>query len=80
MAISKKVKALISIKNKDLEGLANALGISKQALSNKFYRDSFSGEDLIKIAEYLGCDLAFIIDDTQRIILDKTDIKDKPIK
>jgi len=80
MAISKKIKALINLKNKDLEGLANTLGISKQALSNKFYRDSFSADDLIKTAEYLGCDLAFIIDDTQRVVLDKTDVKEKPIK
>lgn len=80
MAISKKIKVLINLKNKDLEGLANTLGISKQALSNKFYRDSFSADDLIKTAEYLGCDLAFIIDDTQRVVLDKTDIKEKPIK
>jgi len=80
MAISKKIKALINLKNKDLEGLANTLGISKQALSNKFYRDSFSADDLIKTAEYLGCDLAFIIDYTQRVVLDKTDVKEKPIK
>ena len=48
--------------------------------SNKFYRDSFSAEDLIKIADFLGCGLAFIIDDAQRVVLDKSDIKEKKEK
>ena len=55
-----EIKAAINLKGKSLEGLAKHLNISKQALSNKFYRDSFSGSDLLKIAEYLECDLAFI--------------------
>ena len=55
-----EIKAAISLKGKSLEGLALHLGISKQALSNKFYRDSFSGSDLLKIADYLECELAFI--------------------
>ena len=80
MAISSKVKAVLNIKDKDHKALATHLGLSSQALSNKFYRDSFSADDLIKIADFLGCDLAFIIDDTQRVVLDKTDIKEKPIK
>lgn len=74
MAISSKIKALLNIKDKDHSGLANHLGISAQALSNKFYRDSFSAADLIKISEYLNCPLAFIVDDKQKIILDTTDI------
>ncbi len=75
MAISGKIKALLSLKGKDHSGLAKHLGISSQALSNKFYRDSFSAADLIKIADYFDCSLAFIVDDAQKIILDKGDIK-----
>ena len=63
-----EIKAAINLKGKSLEGLAKHLNISKQALSNKFYRDSFSGSDLLKIAEYLECDLAFI-DAKNKIIL-----------
>lgn len=63
-----KIKAALSLKDKSLEGLANALNISKQALSNKLYRDSFSGRDLIIIADYLGCELAFV-DDKNKIVL-----------
>jgi len=37
------------------------LKISNQAVSNKFNRDSFSAEDLIKIAECLGVTLALLM-------------------
>lgn len=63
-----KIKAAISLKGKSLDGLAKALDISKQALSNKLYRNSFSGRDLITIANYLECELAFI-DDKNKIVL-----------
>ena len=60
MAISDKVKALLKLQGKNNKGLAEYLEISDQALSNKFYRDSYSGEDLIMIATYLECEIAFI--------------------
>ena len=75
MAVSSKVKALMKLKGKDNAGLAKHLEISTQALSNKLYRDSFSAADLIKIAAYLGCDLAFIVDEAQKIVLTAEDIK-----
>jgi transcriptional regulator with XRE-family HTH domain len=65
MAISDKVKALLKLKGKSNSGLAEYLGISAQALSNKFYRDSYSGDDLVKIAAFLECELAFITDSTK---------------
>jgi len=74
MAVANKVKAFLKIKGKDTAALADYLQISKQALSNKYYRDSFSAEDLIKIADFLKCDLAFI-DNTGRINFDMNDIK-----
>ena len=80
MAISDKVKALLKLKGKSNKGLAEYLGISDQALSNKFYRDSYSGEDLISIAEFLECELAFITGET-KITLATDDIKKAiPIK
>ena len=74
MAISDKIKALLKLQGKNNKGLAEYLCISDQALSNKFYRDSYSGEDLIKIAEYLQCEIAFIIG-TTKISLSPDDIK-----
>jgi transcriptional regulator with XRE-family HTH domain len=75
MAVSSKIKALIKLKNKANAELAKHLGITNQALSNKFYRDSFSAADLIKVSAFLKCDLAFIVDDAQKIILTEDDIK-----
>jgi len=74
MAISDKVKALLKLQGKNNKGLAEYLGISDQALSNKFYRDSYSGEDLIKIAAYLECELAFITG-SSKIALSVEDLK-----
>ncbi len=79
MAISSKIKALLNLKNQEQVKLAHHLGISKQALSNKFYRDSFSAEDLIKIADFLCCDLAFNVDEKLHIVLDCADIEDRTI-
>ena len=75
MAISSKIKALLTLKGKDHAGLADHLGISYQALSNKFYRNSFSADDLIKISAYLECELAFVVDSSQRITLTDDDLK-----
>ncbi|MEG1821545.1 MAG: helix-turn-helix domain-containing protein [Clostridiales bacterium] len=77
MAISDKIKALIKLNNADNLQIAQHLGISRQAFSNKLYRDSFSGADLIKIAEFLKCDLAFITERNQKIILEPCDAKTK---
>lgn len=75
MAVSEKIKALLQIKGKKKNELAEYLGMNSQSLSNKFSRDSFSAEDLIKIADFLGCSLIFEIDDKQKIALDASDIK-----
>lgn len=42
---------------KDHAGLADHFGISKQALSNKFYRGSFTAQELIEAAEYCECEI-----------------------
>lgn len=76
MAVTKKIKALLSIKGKKNVELAAFLGISPQSLQNKFNRGSFSAEDLIKVSCFLECTLAFEIDDTQKIILDRSDIRE----
>lgn len=76
MTISSKIKALLKIKNVEHSALAEYLGISRQGLSNKFFRDSFSGSDLILIADFLKCNLSFIIDNNQKITLDISDIKE----
>lgn len=59
---------MINLKGRTMADLARHLGMSRQALSNKFYRDSFSGEDLLKIASFLDCKLA-LMDESNKIYL-----------
>ena len=75
MSVSSKIKAVLSLSSKDHSGLASYLGISTQALSNKFYRDSFSAADLIKVAEYCGTALCFVSNDGNKVVIDSNDLK-----
>lgn len=75
MAVTCKIKALLSLKGKKNIELAKYFGISPQSMRNKLNRGSFSAEDLIKIAEFTGSTLAFEVDDAQKIVLDKSDIR-----
>lgn len=72
--VSEKVKALLTLCGKNQKGLADYLGISKQSLSNKFHRDSFTATDLIKIAEYCECSLSFNRTDGTTIPIDSSDV------
>ena len=76
MSVTGKIRALMNLTNKDHAAVAAALGISKQALSNKFTRDSFSADDLIVISEALGCSLMFVADDV-KIALTMEDVRAK---
>lgn len=75
MSFSQKVKSILALSGKDHAGLASYLGISSQALSNKFYRDSFSAADLVKVGAYCGVSLAFFTSDGNKITLDISDVK-----
>ena len=71
MAISKKVKVLLMESSKKQSDLMDVLDMSsKQSLSNKFSNERWSAEDLVRIAEYCGCKLAFILPNGERITLD----------
>ena len=72
MAIANKLKYVMGEKNKSRNDIAGVLKISKQAVSNKFNRDTFSADDLIKIADCLGVSLA-LIDNNKQIIFDLED-------
>ena len=77
MNISTKIKALLKMHGKKNTELAAYLGLTTpQALNNKFIRGSFSASDLIKIAAFLDCELAFNLSNAQKITLDISDIQD----
>ena len=71
MAISKKIKTLLTECDKKQADLQEVLDMSsKQSLSNKFSNERWSAEDLARIAEFCGCKLAFILPNGERIVID----------
>ena len=74
MSVENKIKFAMRDVGKSRSDIAETLKISDAAVSNKFYRDSFSADDLIKIADCLGFELAFI-NDNKKVIFDLSDIK-----
>ena len=69
MAISDKVKGLLSMSGKKQIELAEFFGMKKQTMNNKMGRGSWSGNDLARVAEFCGCKLAFIMPDGTNIYL-----------
>lgn len=60
MSMSDNVKALLTLTGKKQMQLASCFGMAKQAMNNKMRRDSWSANDLAKVAEFCGYKLAFI--------------------
>lgn len=73
--VSDKIKGLLSMRGIKYKELASLFGISEQAMRNKFARGSFSADELIMIADFVGCQLAFEMDDTQKIFLTTADLR-----
>lgn len=74
MEISKKIKSLLMETDKKQADLMEVLDMgSKQSLSNKFTHERWSADDLVKIAEFCGCKLAFLLPNGERITIDSGD-------
>ena len=58
--IAPTVKSMLVMEGMKRNEAAAALGITAQAMSNKYNRDSFTADDLVKIATAAGYNLAFI--------------------
>lgn len=71
MSTSDKVKALLMLSGKRQIDLAAYFGMTSQSMNNKMSRDSWSSKDLMAVAEFTGCQLAFVLPDGSRIALDK---------
>lgn len=72
MSVSNNIRALLNLSGHKQIELQDVLGMgSKQSLNNKFANNRWSAEDLIKVAEFTGCKLAFILPDGERITLDQ---------
>jgi transcriptional regulator with XRE-family HTH domain len=60
----KIIKHLLIEQNMTVKDLAAKLGIAPQSMSTKLYRDTFSYEEVVKIADILNCDVKIITRDT----------------
>ena len=56
--------------HKNKRELADELNMSKYAMYNKFYRNSWSASDLATVADKLGARLALVFPDGQHINID----------
>lgn len=76
--ITARIKGLLTSKGKRYSELAAYMGLRPQSLYNKMDRGSYSADDLIKIASFLGVELAFINVGTPAVVvLDEGCIRDK---
>ena len=64
MGAAKVIKQIMYEQNVSVGQLASALRIQPQSLSNKLYRDSFSFDDVVRIADILGSDVKITIRET----------------
>lgn len=65
---SETIKEIIKEKNITQVELAEKLGMSKQNINNKFKRNTFSPDELVKIAEALDMQLAFVEEEKVYVI------------
>ena len=63
------MKGLLALRGKKQLELAEYFDMSKQTLSNKMARGSWSADDLTRVAEFCSCKLAFILPDGQQILI-----------
>ena len=73
--ITAKIKSLLAVAGKKNIELAEYLGMSPQSLQNKFFRGSFSADDLIRIGDFVGAELVYLLGD-DRIVLDSSCIRE----
>ena len=75
--VSDKVRSVLALAGKRPTDLAHLYGTSQQSMNNKLYENRFSADDLIRIAEYTGCRLAFILPDGGQLFFSPDDIRQK---
>ena len=68
MSVSETVRMAIAKKGMTQAELAEAWGSTRQGINNKFNRDSWSGDDLMKLARITGGKLALIYPDGQELL------------
>ncbi|WP_455544054.1 helix-turn-helix domain-containing protein [Intestinibacter sp.] len=67
MSATKLIKQIMIERNISVKDLAEKLDIKPQSMSNKFHRDSFSFNEVVKILDILDCDITIVTRDTEKI-------------
>lgn len=70
LSAGEKIRVILNRKNMSVSDLAQALGQSRQNMSNKLARDNFTEKELTEIAAALGCtyETVFTLNDTKETI------------
>ena len=70
MGMSIKIRTILLERKMTIKMLAEKIGTTGNNLSNKLARDNFSEQELLEIAEALGCDYSasFTMRDTGKTI------------
>lgn len=76
MSASKTIKKIMLDQNISVKELAEKLGMKSQVLSNKLYRDTFTYNDYVKIANILECDVKTISKDGKREYINEYEEKE----
>lgn len=71
MSASKVIKQIMVERDLSVKDLALEMNIKPQVLSNKLYRDTFTYNDYIKIANLLGCTVQTITNDTGKVFINE---------
>lgn len=56
LTMGEKIKIVLNRRNMTVTKLADALGTTRQNLTNKFARDNFSEKEIIEISRVLDCE------------------------
>ena len=75
MSVSNKIRALLNLTGHKPADLSECLEKSVQSVRNKFSQDSFSIADLLKICDFLNCEMSICTQDGQTILFTIDDIK-----
>ena len=73
--VSDKIRSILALSGKRPADLARLYGTSQQSMNNKLSQSRFSAEDLIRIAEFTGCRIAFLLPDGGQVFLGPDDIR-----
>ena len=78
MSITSKVRAIMLLREKSTRDMGALIGVEEQSFRNKLARQSFTVDDLVKIAEALDAKLYMELGENQRVLFEMSDLPDKP--